>query len=227
MLQPRIQLESGGSLFIEQTEALVAIDVNSGKFKGGELEETAFAINVEASHEIARQIRLRDLGGLIIVDFIDMLKAEHRRAVEKEFRDALKSDRARIKVARISPFGVIEVTRQRVRPSLESFVYEKCPHCKGTGYVATSETTSLNIVRKIRLWVMQHRGDTIRIRVNSRMAEYIQNSKRRLILSLEEKYRKRVMIIGDPGLPLEGIYPDKEERRDSGQGKLFGEDTRV
>jgi len=227
VLQPRIQLESGGSLFIEQTEALVAIDVNSGKFKGGELEETAFAINMEASQEIARQIRLRDLGGLIIVDFIDMLKAEHRRAVEKEFRDALRNDRARIKLARISPFGVIEVTRQRVRPSLESFVYEKCPHCKGTGFVATSETTSLNIVRKIRLWVMQHRGDTIRIRVNSRMAEYIQNSKRRLILSLEEKYRKKVMIISDPNLPLEGIHPDKEETHDKGQGRLFKDDARA
>lgn len=197
----RITLDSGGSLFIEQTEALVAIDVNSGRYKGEELEETAFAINKEASREIARQLRLRDLGGLIIIDFIDMVDAAHRRSVEKEFRDALKHDRARIKVAKISPFGVIEMTRQRVRPSLKSFVYEKCPHCDGTGFVASRETLGLELIRKIRLWVLQKKkSPLIRIVVNDRMADYILNSKRLLLMGLEEKSGKRIIIKGDPAL---------------------------
>ncbi len=221
VLQPRLALKSGGSLFIEQTEAVVAIDVNSGSYKGEELEETAFAINVEASREIARQLRLRDLGGLIIIDFIDMQNGDHKRSVEKEFRDALKIDRARIKVARISPFGVIEVTRQRVRPSLERSVYEKCPHCKGTGFVATSETLSLNLIRKIRLWVMQDDDPVLRIRINDRVAEYIQNSKRRLLHRLEETAGKRIIIVGDPLLPQEEIYLDKGARPGDGQGMLF------
>jgi ribonuclease E len=221
VLQPRLALKSGGSLFIEQTEALVAIDVNSGSYKGEELEETAFAINMEASSEIGRQLRLRDLGGLIIIDFIDMQNADHKRAVEKEFREALKVDRARIKVARISPFGVIEVTRQRLRPSLERSVYEKCPHCKGTGFVATSETLSLNLIRKIRLWVMQDDDPVLRIRINDRVAEYIQNSKRRLIHGLEENAGKRIIIVGDPLLPQEEIYLDKGDPSGGGQGMLF------
>lgn len=224
VLQPRINLKSGGSLFIEQTEALVAIDVNSGRFKAKELEETAYAINMEASREIARQLRLRDLGGLITIDFIDMKEPDHKRDVEKEFRDALKDDRARIKVAKISPFGVIEVTRQRVRPSLESYIYEKCPHCKGTGIVATSETLSLNMIRKIRRWVMQSQGPLLHIRINDRMAEYIQNSKRRVILGLEEATQKRIVIKGDPALSPRDIFVDEIELDADGQGVLFEED---
>jgi len=215
----RITLDSGGSLFIEQTEALVAIDVNSGRYKGEELEETAFAINKEASREIARQLRLRDLGGLIIIDFIDMVEAAHRRTVEKEFRDALRHDRARIKVAKISPFGVIEMTRQRVRPSLKSYVYEKCPHCSGTGFVASRETLGLDLIRKIRLWVLQKKKcPLIRITVNDRMADYILNSKRLLLMDLEEKSEKRIIIKGDPALEpgeirhvAEAVQPEPEE----------------
>jgi len=221
VLRPQLTLKSGGSLFIEQTEALVAIDVNSGKFKGDELEETAFAINMEASREIARQLRLRDLGGLIVIDFIDMQNQEHKRTVEKEFREALKEDRSRIKVAKISPFGTIEVTRQRVRPSLESFFCEKCPLCKGTGFVATSETLSLNIVRKIRLWVQQEKTPFLNIRVNHRMAEYIQNTKRRVIHGLEEKTGKRISIIGDPALDHEEILRASANLSGAGQGELF------
>jgi len=226
VLQPRIVLKSGGSLFIEQTEALVAIDVNSGKFKGGELEETAYSIDMEAAREIARQLRLRDMGGLIIIDFIDMRDPEHKRAVEKEFRDALKADRARIKMTRISPFGVIEMTRQRVRPSLESFVFEKCFHCKGTGFVATAETTSLNIIRKIRLWGMQNKNPSIRVRINDRMAEYIQNSKRRSLLTLEEIARKRIEIVGDPALLQNEILLEKTAASRDRQGMLFEDSFR-
>jgi ribonuclease E len=197
----RIPLKSGGSLVIEQTEALVAIDVNSGKFKGGELEETAYQINMEAAREIARQLRLRDMGGLIINDFIDMKLEKHRRDVEREFRDALKSDRARIKLARISPFGIIEMTRQRVRPSLKLSVFDRCEQCHGTGYVASLETTCLNIIRKIRLWVTQKKP-VMRIQVNNRIADYMNNHKRRLIMDLEHTYGKKILIMGSPEIPV-------------------------
>jgi len=221
VLHPRIALQSGGWLFIEQTEALVAIDVNSGKFKGKELEETASAINLEASVEIARQLRLRDLGGLIVIDFIDMHSAEHQRAVEKKFREALREDRARIKLLKLSTFGVIEMTRQRVRPSLESFVFGKCPHCKGTGFVATSETMSLNIIRKIRRWVMQDASPSIHIVLNDRMAEYILNSKKRLIMDLEEQNQKRILIRGDAALAPDEIVREPSGAELNGQKWLF------
>ncbi len=221
MLEPRIPLKSGGSLVIEQTEALVSIDVNSGKFKGGELEETAFAINIEASKEIARQLRLRDLGGLIVIDYIDMLLPEHRSAVEKEFREALKGDRARLKMAKISGFGVIEMTRQRVRPSLKSFMHEKCSFCHGTGYVASVETTCLNIIRKIRLWAIQKGPAQVTVRVNDRMAEYLLNSKRRFLLELEEKTGKSISITGDAVFALGDINLENRADRAKGQGVLF------
>lgn len=200
----RIALQSGGSLVIEQTEALVAIDVNSGRFKAGELEETAFRINVEAAGEISRQLRLRDLGGLIICDFIDMRLEKHRRGVEKAFRDALRGDRARIKLARMSPFGIIELTRQRVRPSLKSSVYDNCEQCQGTGYVPSLETMCLNIIRRIRSH-MARKSQIIKIQVNPKIADYINNHKRRVILELEELKKKRILVVGTQDMPLNEI----------------------
>lgn len=197
----RIPLKSGGSIVIEQTEALVSIDVNSGKFKAGELEETAFQINQEAAQEIARQLRLRDLGGLIISDFIDMRQDKHKRGVEKAFREALRGDRARIKLARMSPFGIIEMTRQRVRPSLKRSVYNACQHCKGTGYVASPETMCLSIIRKIRSWITQ-KGRELTVRVNPVIADYINNRKRQLLYELEQSNEKAIHIIGTPEIPL-------------------------
>jgi ribonuclease E len=199
IMERRIPLKSGGSLVMEQTEALVAIDVNSGKFKAGELEETAFKINQEAATEIARQLRLRDLGGLIICDFIDMRQDKHKRGVEKVFREALKEDRARIKLARMSPFGIIELTRQRMKQSLKRSVYEECTHCQGTGYVPLPETACLNIIRKIRLWITQ-RGKSLTVYANPKIADYMNNHKRILILDLEKKSGKSISIISSPAL---------------------------
>jgi len=131
-----VPLPHGGSIVIEQTEALVAIDVNSGNFRAdGNAEETSYQLNLHAAKEIARQLRLRDLGGVIVNDFIDMRDEKHRRAVEKALKDAIKRDRARTKVLRTSAFGIIEMTRQRVRPSLKRSVYQDCPHCLGAGQV--------------------------------------------------------------------------------------------
>jgi ribonuclease E len=140
-----VPLKGGGSIVIDSTEALVAIDVNSGNFRGNEesAEENAFHLNLSAAKEIARQLRLRDLGGVIVNDFIDMRKESHRRKVEKSLRDAMKRDRARTKILRTSPFGLIEMTRQRIRPSFKRSVYEDCPCCRGRGLVKTAESMSI------------------------------------------------------------------------------------
>src|SRR5207249_6462312 len=144
----KLELPGGGSIVIEQTEALVAIDVNSGNFRAdNNAEETAFQMNLIAAREIARQLRLRDLGGVIVNDFIDMRDEKHRRGVEKALRDAVKRDRARTKVLKISAFGIIEMTRQRIRPSLKRSVYHECPHCNGSGHVKTSESMSIDVMR--------------------------------------------------------------------------------
>src|SRR5207248_9834677 len=150
--QRKVPLPYGGSIVIEQTEALVAIDVNSGNFRAdNNAEETAYQMNLVAAKEIARQLRLRDLGGVIVNDFIDMREEKHRRAVEKALRDAVKSDRARTKVLKMSAFGIIEMTRQRIRPSLKRSVYEECVRCKGTGHVKTNESMSLAVTSLLQL----------------------------------------------------------------------------
>ena len=144
-------MPNGASIVIEQTEALVAIDVNSGKFKpGSTLEETAYRTNLDAIPEIVRQLRLRDLGGLIIIDFIDMLDDRHRRGVERRFRDALKGDRARINTGRISNFGLMELTRQRVGPGLKRTVFQACPTCSGTSLIRTVQSKALSVLRELR-----------------------------------------------------------------------------
>ncbi|MFH0947348.1 MAG: Rne/Rng family ribonuclease, partial [Planctomycetota bacterium] len=196
----RVELPSGGSLVVEQTEALVAIDVNSGRFRDeDDLEETAYKINLEAAAAIARQLRLRDLGGVIVVDFIDMRSEKRRRGVERAFKNALKDDRARIKVARISPFGVIEMTRQRVRPSLRQSIFQRCPTCRGAGYVATTETLELNLVRQIKL-MLARRNAGIDVYLNQENAEYLMNEKRSALLALEEDHGKPVVLRLEPEL---------------------------
>jgi ribonuclease E len=193
----RIELKSGGSIIIEQTEAIVAIDVNSGRFREeGDLEETAYKINLEAAQEITRQLRLRDLGGVIINDFIDMRDDGHRRQVERAFREALKSDRARIKVARMSQFGIIEMTRQRVRPSLKRSTFERCATCDGSGYVATPETVGLAVLRSIRL-KLTRRGNIVDVAVSPRIAEYLANRQRRVLLELEDQTHKQIVVYAD------------------------------
>src|SRR6201999_3749788 len=150
--QRKVPLKNGGSLVIDQTEALVAIDVNSGNFRtDGNAEESAYQLNTIAAKEIARQLRLRDLGGVVVNDFIDMRKERNRRNVERTLRDAVRRDRARTKILRTSPFGLIEMTRQRIRPSIKRSVYKECPSCAGSGLVKSAESMAIEVVRKLLL----------------------------------------------------------------------------
>ncbi|MFQ5956982.1 MAG: Rne/Rng family ribonuclease, partial [Candidatus Brocadiales bacterium] len=191
----KIPLRQGGSLVIEQTEALVAIDVNSGRFKkGADPEETAFRTNMEATKEIVRQIRLRDLGGVIIIDYIDIQQEPHKRAVERALVDALKKDRARTKMLKMSKFGIVEITRQRIKHSLRDVLYEGCPECGGTGLTKTIESLSLNIMRQIRSVLSNNELKTIEVLADNRVAQLLQNQKRKQISELEDHYNKRIVI---------------------------------
>jgi ribonuclease E len=193
-----VPLKGGGSIVIDPTEALVAIDVNSGNFRGGEenAEENAFHLNLAATKEIARQLRLRDLGGVIVNDFIDMRKESHRRKVEKSLRDAMKRDRARTKILRTSPFGLIEMTRQRIRPSFKRSVYEDCPCCRGRALVKTAESMAIEVTRILML-ACQHQGVAkVNVRVNENVAAYLNNRKRRELIQLEESSGVSILILG-------------------------------
>ncbi|MBM4089908.1 MAG: Rne/Rng family ribonuclease [Planctomycetes bacterium] len=192
-----VPLEAGGSIVIDPTEALVAIDVNSGNFRADDsAEETAFQLNLQAAKEIARQLRLRDLGGVIVNDFIDMRKEKHRRGLERAMRDALKRDRARTKILRTSPFGLIEMTRQRIRPSLKRSVYADCPCCHGRGVVKTNESMSIEVVRMLMLASQQPGISHITVRVNDGVASYLNNRKRKEITQLEVEGPLTVQILG-------------------------------
>ncbi len=198
----RIEMPLGGSLVIEQTEALVAIDVNSGNFRAdNNAEETAFQMNMHAAKEIARQLRLRDLGGVIVNDFIDMRGESHRRKVEDAFRDALLRDRARTKILRISQFGLIEMTRQRIRPSLKRSLFSDCSHCRGNGFVKTSESLSIEVMRLLQL--AAHRAPAVQlvqVAVHPDAAGYLLNKRRKDIAALEERGKLEVQITGQAGL---------------------------
>jgi len=194
-----VNLKGGGSIIIEQTEALVSIDVNSGKYrKQQSAEQTAYKINIEAAAEIARQLRLRDLGGLIVCDFIDMRGERHRREVEKAFREAVKSDRARSKILKISQFGIVEMTRQRMRPSLQSSTYLACPSCAGTGYVKSHESLAIEIIRLLNLSASKKQLKRIELFVSPEVAGYLQNTKRATITQIEQLNNKRVIIHSEP-----------------------------
>jgi ribonuclease E len=195
--QRKVPLKAGGSIVIDQTEALVAIDVNSGSFRHeNDAEETAYQLNVAAAKEIARQLRLRDLGGVIVNDFIDMRRERHRRGLERALRDAMRRDRARTKILRTSPFGLIEMTRQRIRPSLKKSVYGDCPCCSGRGVVKTPESMSIEVVRMLALASQQPRISRVTVRVNDEVATYLNNKKRREIMQLEDEAKMLVQILG-------------------------------
>jgi ribonuclease E len=194
-----VALKGGGTIVIEQTEALVSIDVNSGRYrKGQSAEQTAYKTNMEAAPEIARQLRLRDLGGLIICDFIDMRSERHRRDVEKTFRSSVKADRARSRILRISRFGVVEMTRQRMRPSLQSTTYLACPHCGGVGFIKSHESLSIEIVRMLNLSVSKDQIKRIELFVSPEVGGYLQNEKRTVIAQIEQLSNKRVIIHSEP-----------------------------
>jgi ribonuclease E len=202
-----VALRGGGSIVIDPTEALVAIDVNSGNFRADDsAEETAYQLNLAAAREIARQLRLRDLGGVIVNDFIDMRKEKHRRGLERALRDAVKRDRARTKILRTSPFGLIEMTRQRIRPSIKRSVYKDCPCCSGRGVVKTSESMSIEVVRMLMLASQKPEIARVTVRVNDEVASYLNNRKRKEITLLEEEGKMHVQILGS-----EGLFPEHLE----------------
>ncbi|XZE56908.1 Rne/Rng family ribonuclease [Planctomycetaceae bacterium SH139] len=205
--QRKVPLPGGGSIVIDSTEALVAIDVNSGNFRTDDsAEETAFRLNVAAAKEIARQLRLRDLGGVIVNDFIDMRKESYRRKVEHTLRDAMKNDRARTKILRTSPFGLIEMTRQRIRPRLERSIYTDCPCCTGRGLVKTAESMSIEVIRMLALACRNEHIHRVTIRVNDEVAAFLNNRKRRKIMEMEESGTMTVQILGS-----EGLFPEHLE----------------
>ncbi|RLC33886.1 ribonuclease E, partial [Candidatus Shapirobacteria bacterium] len=194
----RVELKSGGSLVIEQTEALVAIDVNSGRYrKQTNAEQTAFKINLEAAKEIVRQLKLRDMGGLIICDFIDMRENRNKREIEKEFRNALKSDRARSRALRMSAFGLIELTRQRMRPSLHSSTYLKCSHCDGAGVVKSFESQSIEVLRTVRLAASKAVVRRIELTVASAVASFLLNQRRSVLMQIEADFEKKIRVYAD------------------------------
>ncbi len=195
--QKKVPLRHGGSIVIEATEALVAIDVNSGNFRAEDsAEETAYQLNMQAAREIARQLRLRDLGGVIVNDFIDMRKEKHRRSVERALRDAVKRDRARTKILRTSPFGLIEMTRQRIRPSLKRSVFKDCPACAGAGTVKTAESMAIEAMRVMILASHQPEASRLTVAVAEDVATYLANRKRREIAQLETEANVTVVVVG-------------------------------
>jgi ribonuclease E len=202
--QRKVPLRQGGSIVIDQTEALVAIDVNSGNFRADDsAEETAYQMNLQAAREIARQLRLRDLGGVVVNDFIDMRKEKHRRNVERALRDAVKRDRARTKILRTSPFGLIEMTRQRIRPSLKRSVYKDCPGCSGSGVVKTAESMAIEVVRLLILATQHADVAKVTVTVADDVATYLNNRKRRELSRLEDENKISVQIFG-----IEDVSPE-------------------
>jgi ribonuclease G len=205
-LQSRVPLASGGSIVIHQTEALVAIDVNTGRFVGTDaLEDTVFATNLEAVPEIARQIRLRDLGGLLVVDFIDMEDAAHRQEVFEKFEGELARDRSRTRILQISEFGLVEVTRQRSRGNLERTLTRECPECDGTGRIKTDLTVALELRRELaRSESVFSPGETVRIRVRPSLARLVTEEDPSLLEDLQARLDIRLEFLADEAAPLAG-----------------------
>ncbi|MCK6439424.1 MAG: Rne/Rng family ribonuclease, partial [Planctomycetes bacterium] len=198
----RVSLPSGGYLYVEQTEALVAIDVNSGRFTSErDAEETAFKTNLEAIPEIARQLRLRDLGGIIVNDFIDMQNPRHRREIEDKLRNELQKERTRVKVSHVSPFGLIEMTRQRVRPSLRNFAFETCKHCQGAGMIKSPETQALHVLRVIKLIFANDAALGAVVQAPPAVLSHLHSQLRPAIADIETSYNKHVSFewAGDLG----------------------------
>ena len=212
---PQVTLRSGGYLVINQTEALVAIDVNSGRStRERNIEETALKTNLEAADELARQLRLRDLSGLIVVDFIDMEDNRNQTAVERRMKDAMRNDRARIQIGSISHFGLLEMSRQRLRISFNESISSACPHCEGTGRVRSVETAALQMLRVIEDEASKGRMDELRVTINSDVALYILNHKRDAISALEERFGMRIVILAGDRL----IATEHEAERVGFQG---------
>ena len=194
--QREVRLPSGGSIVIDATEALTAIDINSARStRGGDIEETALNTNLEAADEIARQLRLRDLGGLIVIDFIDMTPVRHQREVENRIRDAVRQDRARIQISRISRFGLLEMSRQRLSPSLGESSHHVCPRCQGTGKIRDNESLSLSILRLLEEEALKENTKQVHTIVPVQIASYLLNEKRKAIHSIEKRHDVDIIVV--------------------------------
>lgn len=224
ILSPTVQLPSGGYLVINQTEALVSIDVNSGRaIRERNIEETALKTNLEAADEAARQIRLRDLAGLIVIDFIDMVSNRNNAAVEKRMRDALKTDRARVQVGRISMFGLLEMSRQRLRPSLTEISTLLCPSCGGTGRIRSPETIALHVLRSLQDEGVKKPGK-LQVRLPAAVAMYIFNQKRHVLAALEERNEITVSFVEDTHVPQVGFVIDRLKQTEIEEGDEDGDE---
>ncbi|WP_338332328.1 ribonuclease E/G [Acetobacter sp. LMG 32666] len=210
MFSPVVSLRSGGYLVINQTEALVAIDVNSGKATSQRnIEETAFRTNQEAADEVARQLRLRDLAGLIVIDFIDMESRRHNATIERRLKDALRHDRARIQIGSISHFGLLEMSRQRLRPSVAEAAFTVCPHCNGTGMTRSVESSALHVLRSVEEEGARRRAGAITVHVAAEIAFYILNNKRDWLANIEQRHQMEVLFSPDNSLPAPEIRIEK------------------
>ena len=196
-----VRLPSGGSIVLDQTEALTAVDVNSSRAtKGGDIEETALNTNLEAAEEVARQMRLRDLGGLVVIDFIDMSSGKHQRMVEDRLQQALKLDRARVQIGKISRFGLLELSRQRLRPSLGESSQIICPRCEGHGRMRSVESLSLSILRLAEEQAMKEKTGQILVQAPPQIANFLLNEKRRALVEIEARHETPIIIVADEGL---------------------------
>ena len=212
MLQPQVTLKSGGYIIINQTEALVSIDVNSGRStREHSIEETALQTNLEAAEEVARQLRLRDLAGLVVIDFIDMEEKRNNRAVEKRLKDHLKNDRARIQVGRISHFGLLEMSRQRIRASVLESTMQVCSHCNGTGHVRSQSSVALHVLRGIEEYLLKNTTHNISVRTTPDIALYLLNHKRGTIIDYEGRFGVQIIIEADAHVGAQHFAIDRGE----------------
>jgi ribonuclease E len=219
IFERRVPLKSGGSVVIDPTEALVSVDVNSGRATQGRgMEETALRTNLEAAEEIARQLRLRDLGGLVVIDFIDMYERKHNQEVERCLRNALKRDKARVEVSRISRFGLLELSRQRIRSALSEKALVPCGNCEGTGLVKSTESAALTVLRQVRAGLARGGCTRVRVELPDEVATYLLNQKREELFRLEKIYGLKLQIVGQPGLPHHQINIDLA-RKDISRGE--------
>ena len=213
--QREVRLPSGGSIVIDPTEALTSIDINSARAtKGGDIEETAFNTNLEAADEIARQLRLRDLGGLVVIDFIDMSINKHQREVENRIKDAVSGDRARIQLGRISRFGLLEMSRQRLRPSLGESAHNVCPRCAGHGTIRGTESLALSVLRIIEEECIKDNTGQVEAQLPVDVATYILNEKRRALRSMEERNNVDVLVLPNPNLSTPNFQIERRRPED-------------
>ncbi len=204
--QKNVYLKSGGHIVIEQTESLVAIDVNTGKFTGSRnLEETVYRTNCEAAKEIAKQMKLRDVGGIIIIDFIDMEEEDHKKSVIRILKESVRRDRAKTNILRISDLGLVEMTRQRVRPSIESALYRNCSYCNGKGLVKSETTMVIQTIKQIRRSFRDGKRKTLEVNLNPDVAQKLLLQEAKMIKTLERQYKSKIIVIANPSLHIEEV----------------------